>query len=281
MFRKLLTPFLLLSLSACSSMVSERFADNLGDAILTQNDPQIAAASMPTFLVMMDSLVLGDPQNPAILSASADLNGAYASLFVHDAGRARQLTGKALQQARTAICEEVEELCLPDNTSLDEFQQALQAVGEDQVGLLYSYGAAWAGWIQTRRDDWNALAQVPKVEAVMTRVVALDEKYQWGRAHLYLAVINSQLSPALGGKPEQGRMHFEKAIEISHGNDLIDKVEFARTYARLMFDQQLHDRLLNEVIEAQPTVAKLNLSNALAKQQAHELLKTSKEYFEE
>ena len=76
-------------------------------------------------------------------------------------------------------------------------------------------------------------------------------------------------------------MHYEKAIEISQGQALIAKVEFARNYARLMFDQALHDKLLNEVIEAKTTVATLNLSNAVAKQQAKQLLSTSQEYFED
>ena len=255
MARNLFLILPLLGMSACSSMVTEQFANNLGDAILTQNDPEIAAASMPTFLVMMDSLVLESPDNPTILSTSASLNDAYASLFVKEPKRARQLTDKSLQQARSAICHEVDEICVFENGDLEKFQRALQSVVEDDIALLYTYGAAWVSWIQTHRDDWNGLAQVPKVEAVMTRVTELDETYEWGRAHLYLAVINSQLPPALGGQPEKGRMHFEKAIEISHGNDLIAKVEYARYYARLVFEQELHDRLLNEVINAHPGIA--------------------------
>lgn len=271
----------MLSLSACSSMVSERLADNLGTAILTQNDPEIAAASMPTFLVMMDSLVLDAPDNRDILIASADLNGAYATLFVSDTARAQQLTDKSLRQARTAMCQALAALCDSDRADLQQFQAALQKVHADEIDVLYSLGTAWAGWIQTHPEDWNALAQVPKVEAVMARVAALDEAHAWGRAHLYLGVINSQLPPALGGKPEIGRQHFERAIELSQGRDLIAQVQYARYYARLMFDQQLHDRLLTQVIDAQPEVAELNLSNALAKQQAQALLDTSNEYFEE
>jgi hypothetical protein len=277
-------PFLIvffILLSGCTSMVSERFAANLGDAILSQDDPEIAAASIPTFLLMMDSLVLDSPENPTLLSTSADLYGAYASLFVSDKERAGRMMDKSFHQARKAICEEMNFICEADQGPLDQFQQALDEVDEDELPLLYSYGTAWAGWIQTHKDDWNALAQVAKVEAVMDRVVALNENYEWGRAHLYLGVMNSQLPPALGGKPEKGRMHFEKAIEISHGNDLIAKVEFARYYARLVFDQELHDRLLHEVLDAHPGVARLNLSNALARQQAEELLATSREYFEE
>ena len=281
MTHKILPLFLLLSLSGCTSMVTERFANNLGNAILSQTDPEVAAASLPTFMVMMDSLVLDAPKNPAILSASANLNGAYASLFASSDAQAKQLTEKSLRQARIAICSEISAICSQNNLSLDQFQAILADVDEANIDLLYALGTAWAGWIQSHTDDWNALAQVPKVEAVMNKVVELDEGFEWGRGHLYLAVINSQLPPALGGKPEKGRMHFEKAIEISKGQDLIAKVEFARQYARLMFDQELHDQLLNEVIDAKTTVITLNLSNAVAKQQAKQLLSTSTEYFEE
>lgn len=262
-------------------MLTERFADNLGNAILSQTDPEVAAASLPAFMVMMDSLVLGAPENPTILSASANLNSAYGLLFASSDAQAKQLTEKSLQQARTAICTKKATICSQDNLNLDQFQTILTSIDDDNIGLLYVFGTAWAGWIQNHSDDWNGLAQVPKVEAVMKRVVEIDERFEWGRGHLYLAVINSQLPSALGGKPETGRMHFEKAIEISEGQDLIAKVEFARHYARLMFNQALHDQLLNEVIEAKTTVVTLNLSNAVAKQQAKQLLSTSKEYFEE
>ncbi len=262
-------------------MITERFANNLGNAILSQTDPEVAAASIPTFMVMMDSLVLDSPKNTVILSASANLNSAYASLFASSDAQAKQLTEKSLRQARTAICTKVAEICSQNNLNLDQFKKILASVDKSKIDLLYSFGTAWAGWIQSHRDDWNGLAQVPKVEAVMSRVVELDEQFEWGRGHLYLGVINSQLPPALGGKPEIGRMHFERAIEISAGQDLVAKVEFARNYARLMFDQELHDLLLKDVIDAKTTVVTLNLSNAVAKQQAKQLLGTSKEYFEE
>jgi len=278
---KIIPIVLLLTLSGCTSMITERFANNLGNAILSQTDPEVAAASIPTFMVMMDSLVLDAPKNTAILSASANLNGAYASLFASSDAQAKQLTEKSLQQARTAICTVIADICTENSLNLSQFKLILAGVDKSNIDLLYGLGTAWAGWIQSHRDDWNGLAQVPKVEAVMKRVVELDEQFEWGRGHLYLAVINSQLPPALGGKPEIGRMHFEKAIEISEGQDLITKVEFARHYARLMFDQELHDQLLNDVMNAKTTVVKLNLSNAVAKQQAKQLLSTSVEYFEE
>ena len=57
------------------------------------------------------------------------------------------------------------------------------------------------------------------------------------------------------------------------------KVLYARHYARLVFDRELHDRLLNEVIEAQPDVPGYTLGNTLAQQQARELLDSGRRLF--
>jgi hypothetical protein len=59
------------------------------------------------------------------------------------------------------------------------------------------------------------------------------------------------------------------------------KVEFARHYARLMFDRALHDRLLHEVLATDPEAPGRTLSNVLAQQQAQQLLDSAAEYFPE
>lgn len=267
--------------SGCTSMVAGRFADNLGTAILAQDDPETVRQGVPAYLIMLDSLVLESPDDPQILQASASLHSAYAGLFAKDPVQAKKLSSKARQQARKALCQRVSDICAHDGGALNELQTALTQVDRRDISYLYTYGTAWATWIQANKGDWNAVADVPKIEAIMLRVAALDESYEWGRAYLYLGVINSQLPPALGGQPEKGRTHFEKAIELSHGQDLIAKVELARNYARLVFDRELHDKLLNEVLATETTITKLTLSNTLAKEAAQELLATSAEYFEE
>ncbi|MCG8083725.1 MAG: TRAP transporter TatT component family protein, partial [Candidatus Thiodiazotropha taylori] len=109
------------------------------------------------------------------------------------------------------------------------------------------------------------------------RVVERDPGYEKGRAQLYLGVIRSQIPPALGGKPELGKQHFESAIDYSEGQDLMVKLEYARHYARLVFDKTLHDRLLNEVLQADPVQRGLTLSNIMAQQQAKSLIE--EDYF--
>ena len=115
----------------------------------------------------------------------------------------------------------------------------------------------------------DALAPVlvnagPRIEALMTRVVVLDETYQNGAAQLYLGGLATVLPPALGGRPEVGKMHFDKAVALSGGRNLMAKVLYARNYARGVFDRELHDRLLGEVLAADPAVRTTNSeSNAV------------------
>lgn len=275
---------LLLALSllgGCVGMITDRFANNLSAAILNQDDPDTVRDGAPAYLLLLDSLVLDAPDNPDVLRASANLYSTYATIFVSDPERAKRLASKALQQARSAICVEYDELCRHERATPDTFTHYLKTVSVSDIDLLYTWGAAWAGWIQTHRTDWNAVADLPRVEMIMKQVIALNEEHDWGRAHVYLGVINAQLPPSLGGKPDVGRHHFERAIEISKGKDLIAHVEFARTYARLLFDQELHDRLLNEALAMVDRVDGLVLSNTLAKQEAQKLLDSSFAYFEE
>lgn len=274
--------FALLALSGCASLVSSatgKLADNLSSAILNQDDPETVKAGMPSYLLLVDSLIEGDPQNENMLLEGSKLYGAYAAAFVKEPERAKRLARKARDYSNRAFCAHDAKLCNIMEKPYDEFAVAIASLKVDEVPLLYTCGTAWAGWIQANSSDWNAIASLPKVKAIMTRAVALDETYSHGEGHLYLGVFNTLLPPTLGGKPEEGRMHFERAIVLSAGRDLMAKVEYARRYARITYDRELHDRLLHEVLDADAKATNLTLSNVLAKREAKELLKSADSYF--
>lgn len=266
-------------LAGCISLAAQRFSGDLNAAILNQDDPETVHDGAPAYLLLIDGLIEDDPDNEGLLIAGARLYGAYASAFVKEPERARRLAAKARDYGRRALCLRRPQICTAEDQPYEAFTTALEEL--NNLPALYAYGAAWAGWIQVNSDDWNAVADLPKVEAVLERVIALDDAYDRGRAHLYLAVMRTQLPSNLGGKPEEGRRHFEKAIAISGGRDLLAKVEFAKRYARLVFDKTLYDHLLREVLAADPHEPGLTLSNVLAQQQARDLLKASDEYFPE
>jgi hypothetical protein len=56
-------------------------------------------------------------------------------------------------------------------------------------------------------------------------------------------------------------------------------VVYAERYARMLYDRPLHDRLLEEVLAADPDVPGLVLQNTLAQQRARLLLAEADTYF--
>jgi hypothetical protein len=120
---------------------------------------------------------------------------------------------------------------------------------------------------------------LPKLQAMLTRLTTLDPQYDSGGAYLYLGVINSIRPASLGGKPDEGKANFVKPLDLSHGKNLMVRVLYAQFYARLVFDRALHDKLLNEVLTADPVAPRLTLINTLAKVKAKALLESGKEYF--
>ncbi len=273
---------LCMALAGCASMISSAtrgLADNLSQAILNQNDPQTVRDGAPAYLIMIDSLVAGDQDNVDMLRAAARLYGSYASAFVDDEERAALLASKSLDYARRALCLELEYLCPAMTVKLEDLQAELARVKQGGQPVLYDFASSWAGWIQANSGDWNALAQIPRLQAMFQRSLELDETYDRGGAHLYLGVLASQIPPALGGKPEVGRSHFEQALQLSGRHSKMVYVLYAEHYARLVFDQELHDRLLREALAEVDDSEGLVLMNTLARQRAKQLLMESEEFF--
>ena len=73
--------------------------------------------------------------------------------------------------------------------------------------------------------------------------------------------------------------NFEKAIDVSNGSNLMAKLLFAEKYARLVFDRELHDTLLKEVISSKIANNEATLINSIAQHKAEILLAQSDEYF--
>jgi len=267
-----------LLLSACSVT---QLPDNLSRAMLNQDDPEVVADGAPAYLLMLDALILTYPENERFLLAGAQLYGAYAGVFAQDEEQAQSMADKALEYARRALCEYDADACDLVDGPADKLEKGLALYyDEDDVDIFYAYGAAWAGWIQANSGDWNAIAQVSKVKTLMEWVAAYDEGYDNATVQVYLGVLTTQLPPSVGGKPEIGKAHFEQAIALSDGKHLMAKVLYAKQYARLMFEQDLHDRLLQEVLDADPYAEGLTLINRLAQRQADRLLAESADYFE-
>ncbi|MBZ2189760.1 TRAP transporter TatT component family protein [Alcanivorax sp. JB21] len=256
-----------------------RVGDNLPYGILNNDDVELVAEGLPTYLLMVDGLIVNWPDSVDMLRTGASLYSAYAGLFVEEPERQARMTEKALDYATRAACARRAALCDVRGMNVPKLEAQLAGLRARDVPVLYTLGTTWAGYIQAHSDDWGAVADLARVRALLERVTELDASYERGQAHMYLAVLDSVLPGELGGQPDAARAHFEKAVSLSEGRNLLAKVLYAERYARMANDQTLHDDLLEQVIAADPAEHGLTLQNTFARQEAERLLAESADYF--
>ena len=269
-------------LGACSTLISSAatgLSDNLSTAILNQDDPELVRDGAPSFLLMLDSFVEGSPDDPDILAASATLYATYGAVFADDAVRASRLTTRARGYALKAMCETYDAACAWPDASYDEFVATLDGIGPKHRELLYTYGFASLAFLRAHSSDWDSLAELPQIEALFNHYLDISGDEVNGSVYTFMGILLTLRPPALGGEPERARGFFEKAIAVTDGNDLGAKVEFARSYAKLLYERELHDRLLTEVVNADPYHDGFVLTNVMAQEEAAALLAEADDYF--
>ena len=269
-------------LQGCASLMSSAaggLADNLSSAVLNQNDPETVRDGAPAYMLLLDSFLEGNPDDPELLAAAANLYASYGAVFADEPERAARLTERARDYGRRAACESYRPACAWPGMEFEGFEATMAGLGRRHAPAVYSYAVASLAWIRAHSGDWNALAELPQMEALLERYLEIGEGANAGSVYTYLGILATLRPPSLGGAPEEGRRWFERAIELTGGRDLNAKVEYARGYARLLYERELHDRLLEEVVAADPDVPGYTLTNVLAQREAEQLLASADEYF--
>jgi len=271
-----------LLLGACASIMqsaTDDMAANLNAAIMNQDDPETVRDGAPAYLLMLDSFIEGSPDNAAMLAAAAELYAAYGVIFVEDPQRADRLTRRALSYGQQSLCASNQSACGIRDLKFDEFETVIKKLQKKDAASLFTFGLTQIAYIKVHSADWSAMAKLPYVESALKQVQDLDPQYQQIQVEHFLAVLNTIRPPALGGNFEAGKAHYERALTLSHGKDLSINVDYARYYARTLYDRELHDRLLNQVMSAEPKQDGYTLFNTLAQREAQELLDTADDYF--
>ncbi len=282
MKKALLIGVLALSLSGCASLMSSAasgLTDSISESVLNQDDPETAKAALPTFMVLIDGMIRDNPTDPDLLAAGATLYASYGAIFADDDKRASRLTTRARGFALDAMCASYASACGWPDATYEEFVATLDGIGEKQAEYLYTYGFASLAYLRAHSSDWNSLAELPQMEALFDHYMNISGDEVNGAVYTYMGILLTLRPPALGGEPERAREYFEKAIELTDGKDLGVKVEYARGYAKLLYERELHDRLLNEVLASDPYQDGYVLSNILAMEQAEALLAEADDYF--
>jgi len=283
-------------MTGCSLSISN-FSENISNAVKSNNDTETVMQALPAYLLLLDGLIESDPDDEDNLLASSTLMNAYAGLlaadlemlsaednknifYVNKIKRQQQLLAqKSLKRVTRAICIYDEKLCEMTSIKYSDLVEKMNNTDSDDIDILYRLGASWASWLQVNTHDWNAMAQLPQIKLLMKTVISYDENWDNGSANMYLGVLNSFIPKTMGGNPELGKDYFETAIKLTKGENQMAKVLYAEYYARLTFNEKLHERLISEVLDYKNSQPEFNLINTIARQKAKALQASSKEYF--
>lgn len=276
----------LLSLFGCSGgkLVARGASPLIDHGVMAMNretDIELARASIPAQLKMIEALLLADAGNTAYRVQAAMGFYGYALGFVEadDPARAVALYERARDHAFLALEKKAgmtRTRLLGDQAAFDA---AVARLDSDAVPALFWAASAWAKWIELQLDDPARLDELPRVERLMRRVLELDETYYHGGAHVFFGVYYGGRSPMFGGDFARSAKHFERAATLGSGLLWVD-VYRARYLLRQTGERSAFHAALTAVLDA-PVGAdpELNLANALAKKQAADLLAQEEDLF--
>jgi len=291
---KLIYLILIIQLLTGCSISFDSFSKSLSQSVRSSNDPETITQALPSYLILLDGLIEDNPDDEVLLNTSSKLLIAYVGLLearlesnpdISETERElieqqqKKLSDKALDRSAIAMCLHKQELCNLRNSSYVEFETKLKIASIEDIEYLYGLGSAWISWLQINAEDWNAIAQMPQIKLIMETVINIDENYEYAGGHMYLGVINSLLPVTMGGQPEKGKQHFENAIRLTEGKNLMAKVLYAQYYSRITYNEKLHTELIEDVLNSTEIQLSINLMNTLAKQKAEALKQSAVEFF--
>jgi predicted anti-sigma-YlaC factor YlaD len=273
-------------LLACSprTYVASRMADAAssgGDVFAADDDPELVRDAVPFALKAMESLLASSPDNKGLLTALCKGFTQYAAAFVRqDAEEARDpgTRREGMERTRRLLLRAREYGVRGLSVGREGFSSGLFAdpsaaaarVGAEDVPLLYWTGAAWSLAVSTSSDDPSLLADLPRIEALMRRALALDERYDAGAIHEFFVAFEGGRPEAMGGSIERARYHRMRAMALSAGKKVSPSVTFAETVSVRTQDRKEFLELLDGALsfDARSAAPEYRMGNLVSQRRA-------------
>lgn len=271
------------SLGLAPSTMLDNYFEQVMVSISSQEDTELVRQGVPTLILLLDAALAGKPEDPKLLRTTATAYTMYAQAFLNsenDMKRAAMLYGRAREYGFRLLRQH--KFFVGTLTgSLANFEQALKHCKKADVPDLYVTGNAWLGWILSQPDSMAALDELPKVVAIMQRVLKLDDKYADGGVHVMFGIYYAVRPPGGGRDLEKSLKHFRRAMVLAGDDNLLPRVAYAEFYLTVAGDEKMFEKILTGVLESGKQVNNHHkaLINAIARERAGKLLKKREDYF--
>jgi hypothetical protein len=265
-----------IAISTVGSIVDDGF-----EGFTEEQDLDFAEKALPANLKLLEVMLKNDLENVRLLLLLSEGYNSYSLGFVedHDLERARMFYMRARDYG-LRILRQNDALAKAIDGSVDDLRVALSKLDEDDVPGVFWSAFGWISYINLTRTSPDALADLPRAEAMMNFVVHQDSLFYFGGAHLILGALYGSRPRILGGDADLSKQHFEKALRINQGKFLMTYVYYAQSYAVQTLNDLLFEELLAKVDEASLEILpSFRLANAIAKKKAKLLLDRKSELF--
>jgi tetratricopeptide (TPR) repeat protein len=205
------------------------------------------------------------------MEAAADAHGEDSEIYEYHKARAAAAYARAfhygskLLDRRNPGFKEAQRNADTMRAWLAQFEDA-----ENDAQYLLWTGQAWLGRINVRSDDETELVAEANLAAMMIeRSVELDETYNWATGHTVLGAYHARSAMA---ELDDSKKHFERALALNGGRNLLTKLNFATRYYCTKVDKAAYQKLLEEVLGAGDVLPEARLLNSIAKRRARRFL---------
>jgi len=264
-----------------------------GTTFASDDDPELVKAAVPFSLKLMEGLLNQSPRHEELLLATASGFTEYAYAFVQqDAdeledkdlaaaeeirGRTRRLFLRARNYGLRGL--EVRHKGFEKALRADP-KQAVHAAKLKDVPLLYWTAVSWAGAISLSKDNPDLIAEMPVVEAMMDRALALDEAFDDGAIHSFLITYEMSRPGGTGDPAARSRQHLDRALALSQGLQAGPMVSFAEAVCVQKQDLEQFETLLHRALAINPDAKpEWRLVNLVMKRRAKWLLSRTDQLF--
>jgi predicted anti-sigma-YlaC factor YlaD len=292
-FFRIAVPATVLLLSgACTRILTQAAAQTLsaeGSLFSSEDDPELVRQALPFALKTLEGLLAKAPGDPKLLLAATSGFTQYAYAFVQQdaeflAAKDPAASREGLARARRLYLRARDYGLRGLEAQHPGFKAALAndpaaAVGmanRNDLPLLYWTAAAWGAWVAQSKDNMKAVGQLPRMEALMGRALALEEGWASGAIHEFYVTYNGPQGD-LGGT---AKAHFDRALALSDGKKLGPLVTYAESVCVAAQDRKTFNQLLDRVLAFDPDSAPAHrLANLLAQRRARWLQARTEDLF--
>ena len=277
-------------------MAVNRVGDALaggGKTFASDDDPELIKAATPFSLKLMESLLAESPRHEGLLLATASGFTQFSYAFVQsDAdeteeqdftaaeamrGRARRLYLRARNYGLRGL--EVRHQGF-DKAIRANPKAAVAVTTKKDVPLLYWTALSWAAAISLSKDNPDLIAEMPAVEAMMDRALALHESFDYGAIHTYFITYEMSRPGGTGDPAARARRHFERALALSGGQQAGPMVSYAEAVCVQKQDLKEFQHWLKQALAINPDAKpEWRLANLIMQRRAQWLLSRTDQLF--